>query len=316
MRGVGFGRAWHQCSCTAGPGRPHPALHGRSRCEIVQDCAPVVIEPSTARQVRFAPVCGVPVGRVGDVNVRQALVRAEALGRVDTLVAVLSMTDRPTDDDVSWAQTAGVSLAGLCARLGVVGTAVPDTLAMMRAQPEGERASGRDHLVRELEQIRVELTALDTPAVPVQVNVGDIAESAREETERLADAHAIALVAEVVTRPGSAVARSVAGGVIDAVGLVLGHMATNGCVHGGSIRVEVRRDGEVLAVTLGDRGNAESRAVVPSSDPTLHMAAAANRLVTLGGEFAVSGAPWGGTSVVITIRDRTGLGEANIRRRG
>jgi hypothetical protein len=258
----------------------------------------------------------VPGAWAGDVSVRQALVRSEAIGRVDTLKAVMSMTERPTDEDVAWAQAAGVSLAGLCARLGVSGAVVSVHLETMRGQSDDVRASTRDQLIGTLDRIRVELSAFATPVLPAHVDVGDIAEFAREETTRLADAHAIALVAEVVTRPGSAVSRSVAGGVIDAVGLVLGHMATNGCLHGGSIRVEVRRDGEVLAVTLGDRGNAESRAVVPSSDPTLHLTAAANRLVSMGGEFAVSGAPWGGTSVVITIRDRTGLGEANIRRRG
>lgn len=258
----------------------------------------------------------VPDAWVGDMNVRQALVRSEALGRVDALIAVMSMSEQPTADDVAWAQTAGVSLVGLCARLGVPGDAVAGCLVAMRAQSDDARAVSRDELLRLLDQIRAELAAFSAPVLPAHVDVADIAESAREETERLADAHAIALVAEVVTRPGSAVARSVAGGVIDAVGLVLGHMATNGCVYGGSIRVEVRRDGEVLAVTLGDRGNAESRAVVPSSNPTLHLTAAANRLVSLGGELAVSGAPWGGTSVVITIRDRTGLGQANIRRRG
>ena len=307
MRGVGFGRSLHQCS---GP------LRGGPRCEIVQGSASVVIERCGEFRVRLAPVCVVPLARAGDMNVRRSLVRAEALGRVDTLVAVMSMTERPTDDDIAWAQTAGVSLAGLCARLGVSGAAVSTQLAVMRGQHDDARASSRDHLIGMLDQIRAQLSGLATPSVPAQVDVGEIAESAREETARLAEAHAIALVAEVVTRPGSAVSRSVAGGVIDAVGLVLAHMATTGCVHGGSIRVEVRRDGEVLAVTLGDRGNAESRAVVPSSGPTLHLAAAANRLVTLGGEFTVSGAPWGGTSVVITIRDRTGLGEANLRRRG
>ncbi len=192
----------------------------------------------------------------------------------------------------------------------------PGRASHARATGGDARRAARDTVLATLARLREELTGLGAAALPDQVKVEEIAESAREETVRLAAARGIALVADVVTRPGSAVARSVAGGVIDAIGLVLGHMADGGCVHGGSIRIEVRRDGEILAVTLGDRGNAESRAVAPSTAASVELAAASSRLATLGGEFAVSGAPWGGTSVVITVRDRTGLGPADIKRRG
>lgn len=249
------------------------------------------------------------------MNGWQALVRDEAIGRADTLAAVLQMSPTPTDDDIDWATTAARSLAGLGARLGVDADAVVAGLDHLRRTAPADRGDGRDRLLAALTATRADLVALGSAVVPETLKLAEIAASARAEAERLATTLGIPIVAEVVLREGTSVGRRVAGAIVDAIALVLGHMAAHGCVRGGSVRVEVRRDGELVAVTLGDRGNAESREV-PDAVAGPELAAAASRMTALGGEIAVSAAPWGGTSVVIKVRDRTGLGHADVRRRG
>ncbi len=202
------------------------------------------------------------------------------------------------------------SLKGLTAQAGDIALAeevhaLESAIEELRRVDAPARPAPVAAIVERLHEVEHALAARTGPGVTRDVELQQIADAASTEVRRVADRRGIVVSVELVVPPGIRVPRRVAGVLVDALGHILRNAVTHGSPHGGAIRIAFRREPEGLSVVIGDRGNAESRAVEHAPDLDsgrgVGLRAAHSRLTAIGGDLTLSPAPWGGTSVTVHV---------------
>ena len=234
----------------------------------------------------------------------------EAFGRAEAMVAALTVSTSPTDEDVDWAMLAAHSLKGLTAQAGDIALAqevhdIEGALEQMRRVDASARTAAATALVERLHVIEQALTVRGGPGVIRDIALQEIADAAATEVRRIADRRSISVSVMLEVPAGIRVPRRIAGVLVDALGHILRNAVTHGSPHGGAIRIAFRREPDSLSVVVSDRGNAESRAAEHTPDMDsgrgVGLQAAHSRLTAVGGDLTLSPAPWGGTSVTIRV---------------
>ncbi len=200
------------------------------------------------------------------------------------------------------------SLKGLTAQAGNIALAeevhaLEGAIEELRRLDASVRPTPTAIIVERLHGIERTLAGHEGPGVTRDVELEQIADAAATEVRRVADRRGIAVSVELVVPPGIRVPRRIAGVLVDALGHILRNAVIHGSPHGGAIRIAFRREPKALSVVIGDRGNAESRAVEHAPDLDsgrgVGLQAAHSRLTAIGGDLTFSPAPWGGTSVTL-----------------
>ena len=234
----------------------------------------------------------------------------EALGRAAAIVAALTVQAPPDDGAIDWAMLAAHSLKGLTAQAGDIALAedvhdVETALHDLRTLDVPARSAAATDLITRLRSIEARLTTRGGPNAVRDIELQQVADAARAEVRRVATRRGIAVTVELVMPQDIRIPRRVAGVLVDALGHILRNAVTHGTQHGGALHIAFSREPETLLVVVGDRGNAESRAVDRTPDLEsgrgVGLQAAHSRLTAVGGDLTISPAPWGGTSVTVRV---------------
>jgi chemotaxis protein histidine kinase CheA len=236
----------------------------------------------------------------------------EALGRVASIVAALTVSPAPDDATLDWVALPTHSLKGLTSQAGDVHlteevhsieTALGD---LRRTSDPDSRAGPTSAVVERLRAIERELQARVAPAARL-IDLRQIADAVAAEVSRVASRQGIPVGVDVVVPEGVTISRRVGGVLIDA----LGHVARNAVVHGiprgGTVRVVFSREPKAIVVVVSDHGSPRGAGapIERSSDLDsgrgVGLQAAHGRLMAVGGELSLSSGAWGGTSVTIRV---------------
>lgn len=235
----------------------------------------------------------------------------EALGRVASIVAALTVGPAPDDATLDWVMLPAHSLKGLTAQAGDVRLAeevhsIEGALGRLRTANLDARATPASEIVERLRAIERELQGRVAPAAR-QIDLRQIADAVAAEVRRVASRQQVQVGVDLLVPEGVAISRRVGGVLIDA----LGHVARNAVVHGtprgGTVRIVFSREPEAIVVVLSDHGSAPGTGAPGERPPDLDsgrgvgLQAAHGRLMSVGGELSLSSGAWGGTSVTIRL---------------
>lgn len=259
-------------------------------------------------------MCPDPVTRLD--SALMGLYVDEALGRVASIVAALTVRPAPDDATLDWVALPAHSLKGLTAQAGDLHLAeevhaVETSLGELRRMTDPDaRARAASTIAERLHVIERALQGRAEPGAR-RIDLRQIADAVAAEVRRVAERRQVKVGIDLVVPDGISIPRRIGGVLIDA----LGHIARNAVVHGtprgGTVRIVFAHEPEAIVVVLSDHGSTGAREGASEGTTTVEsgrgvgLQAAHGRLMAVGGELSLSSGAWGGTSV--TIRVPTGM---------